>query len=326
MLLISPITGKFEFTAMGDWGLRTSTLQRTIDAIGTLVPDRDFALLLGDNAYPAGFRDLNDPQFSLFTDVVAGNSKLQHHMILGNHDYVGNISSEIAFSQVDSRWDLPSRYYRRLYETDGVKLCLLFIDTIEFDQPQVDWLRQQLTTAECETNTAWTIVSGHYPIWTTGNYHDSPELKAQLVPLLQEFKVPLYLCGHEHLHEVFFDGVTVQVVSGANADPRAAREFRQHEYQVWGVSGVTIAGFVRIVATTSELEVHIPSSYSLRDFITFSIPRIPIGKAMFSHINWSYTQSNRDAWIAEAHSSGTVYVKHSWVTISALIALLVLNM
>ena len=273
-------------------------MQRTLESINSTSPDRRFEILLGDNAYYNGVKNVDDSQFGLFESLAVG-SDIPRHVILGNHDYVGNVSAQIEYSLVDRRWDLPSPYYKRLYNDSGVALCLLFLDTVKPDQVQLDWLDEQLQTPDCEVETAWTIVSGHYPIWSAGIYGDSTYLTEKAVPILHKHKVPLYLCGHEHLHEIFFDGVTVEVVSGATADPRAALNFRNHPLQVWGVSGPDTEGYIRVKATDEKLDVSITSGRSNRDFVSFSIARKNnSNSSMFGHIEWSNKNSNLDAFIA----------------------------
>ena len=304
ILLVRLASSEFRFVAFGDWGSDTKMLKATMSAVTELVPERDFMILLGDNAYPAGVSSVNDPHFDIFRNTVASGSTIPHHVILGNHDYMGVPQAEIDFSSVDARWDMPSRYYKRTYSRGGVQLCLLFIDTVNFDQPQVDWIAQQLAADDCNTDRAWTIVSGHYPIWSSGMYADSPELEQKLLPLLRQYKVPMYLCGHEHLHEVFYDGIVTQVVSGASMEARPARQFKAHPEQIWGVSGSTVSGFINVHASTDALDVEIPSSYSLLNFVKFSLSRTGEKASMFGHIGWTFSDSNRDAYIASPTPSG----------------------
>ena len=308
---------QIEFVAYGDWGKGTSDLQATINSVATIVPDRDFVLLMGDNAYPAGFNSPTDPQFSVFRDIVADKVTYPHYLVLGNHDYMGDINAQIEFAKSEPRWILPSRYYKQMVESPGVSICLLVIDTVNFDSDQVTWLTTQLETPECNTNNAWTIVSGHYPIWSSGTYRDSPELKAVLLPILHQFNVQLYLCGHEHHHEVFYDGKVVQVASGSSAVPNNPLQFQPHSQQIWGVSGKNTMGFIHLSSMTDSIIVRIVSSRSQKAFVEFTITRDGDRESMFGHIHWSYTDSNADAVIADEDPGS-----HAAATVTAYLAIL----
>jgi hypothetical protein len=279
---------KFDFVAFGDWGHASDSLSLLMESINQMCPSRDFVMLLGDNAYPAGYSSFTDPKFSVFEDVVATGSSVPHYLLLGNHDYLGNVEAQIEYSSKDSRWVLPQRYYKQTLEKDGTRMCMIFLDTVHFGSDQITWLHDQLKLPDCSTDTAWVIVSGHYPIWSAGAYSDSPELKANLLPLLETHNVPLYLCGHEHLHEVFYNGKLVQVVSGASADPRKAIQFISHELHVWGVSGTNVTGFVHLTANQDHLSVRIIPAKTREDLIAFAIPRSQQeGQSPFDHITWT---------------------------------------
>jgi tartrate-resistant acid phosphatase type 5 len=298
--LVAGEEAQIKFAAYGDWGGNNSDLRKTVDAVASLLPDRDFLLLTGDNAYPAGFTSVDDRQFSVFTDVVASGVSYPHYMVLGNHDYMGDVNTELLFATKDSRWILPSRYYQKSIVKGDVSICLLVIDTVRFDNDQAAWLSSQLQTPECDTRTSWTVVSGHYPIWSAGMYGDSRTLTETLLPILHTYNVQIYICGHEHLHEVFYDGKVIQIVSGATALTRAAVKFREHPTQVWGVSGLNVAGFIKAVAARDSLQLSVISSNSRKPFVEFAVTRGSTRESQFGHINWSYIDSNRDAAIAEA--------------------------
>ena len=281
-----------EFVAYGDWGAPTQDLKDTIDSIKRVSPNRVFNLLLGDNFYPGGVSSVDDPQFDSFTNNVLGDTQLMHYMLLGNIDYLGSISAQIEFSQVNEYWYLPSAYYRRMHVENGITVCLIMIDTTRWDSVQVAWIEEQLKAPECYTKNAWTIVSGHYPIWSSISYSDRDNLKSDLVPLLHKYGVQLYLSGHEHLQDVFFDGSVVQVTSGAVSDVGRAIRFKPHPLQIWGMSGPQSVGYLRIRLTRGAVDVDILSSRSDESFESFSITRGGSKESMFGHINWKSSHSN----------------------------------
>ena len=228
-----------------------------------------------------------------------------YHVALGNHDYMSSVTAQVAYSQVNSAWDMPHEYYRRVHVKLGVTVCLIVIDTINWNSDQADWVETQLGTPECDTKVSWTIVAGHYPIWSSANYSDDDNLKSQLLPLLHQYNVQLYMCGHEHLHGIFYDGSLIQVISGAVAETRAAIQFKPHAEQIWGVSGTDIIGYLKLSASYDSIGVRITSARSDWDFQTFNLTRDGTRESMFGHISWSYQNSNADASVAhlpQAHS------------------------
>jgi 3',5'-cyclic AMP phosphodiesterase CpdA len=298
----------FNFVAFGDWGYNSSALLETMAAVNAVSSARDFVLLLGDNAYPEGFSSADDPQFSVFTDIVAAGTSIPHYVVLGNHDYLGNVAAQIEYSAVDSRWNLPTNYYKEVLFKDGVRLCMLFVDTNQFDSSQAAWLNGQLRGADCDTSTGWTIVSGHHPIWSAGMYSDSYELKQELLPLLREYNVTLYLCGHEHLHEIFYDGKVTQVVSGAAAMPRRPIRFGTHNLQIWGSSGFDKAGFMRLLVSSDSVEVHFVSSATREDLVSFTMTRDATSDSMFGHIEWLNVDAGKGVDRIRSLSSAAILI------------------
>jgi tartrate-resistant acid phosphatase type 5 len=261
------------FAAFGDWGQDTGSFSEVKSMLQKNSPSRNFTLLLGDNFYGVGVTSVNDPLFRLFTDLADSGPSTPYHVVLGNHDYMGNVSAQIEYSAIHTQWDMPSNYYKRVYQSDGVKVCLFMIDTVKVDTSQVLWLSENLGSDDCSGSTTWRIVAGHYPIWSAGIYYDSTELKTLVLPLLHQHKVHMYLCGHEHLHEVFSDGQIVQIVSGATAQMRAEIQFRPHSQMVWGVSGPTINGYLDIHARKEKLDISVVSAKDGSSLGIFEIQR-----------------------------------------------------
>ena len=300
LLIFSTIAyADVEFVAYGDWGFDSPALFEVVRAVEEYSPERKFVLLLGDNFYPKGVSSIRDPLFNIFTDIVARETTIPYYPILGNHDVAGKPDVQIQYSGVDSRWDFPSRYYKRIYTKDDVTICLIMMDTNRANSTQMAWIDEQLGTLECNSKTSWPIISGHYPIYSSGIYTDEDFLKQNLVPILHKYDVPLYLCGHEHLHAIFYDEHLTQITSGATAMLRSLVTFKENEHQIWGVSGPKIDGFLRFKASKSKIQVDIVSAKTLKTFQSFEITRGGSKKSMFGDINWNRADSNKDVIIAE---------------------------
>jgi tartrate-resistant acid phosphatase type 5 len=214
------------YVVIGDWGRNGADdqrevglqLGRTAEKIGS-----HFTISVGDNFYEDGVAGVDDPQWrSSFEDIYAAPSLMKPwNIILGNHDYRGNVEAQFAYAAVSPRWRLPSRYYRKTEALGGgVSADYFYLDTSPFvtayrnskvkidDQqtaPQLAWLDEELGRSRA----AWKIVIGHHPVYTvTGNEQNTGELIAQLKPILDRHRVHVYVNGHIHNQQhLTVDGV-----------------------------------------------------------------------------------------------------------------------
>jgi 3',5'-cyclic AMP phosphodiesterase CpdA len=186
-------------------------------------------LMLGDSFYPTGIRKnlgINDPQFLLFTDILAGKHvNIPFYTILGNHDYMGSISAQLDYHKFDPRWNMPSRYYWKEFIYRNVNACIWFLDTIRFDATQLQWLEHSLAIRKCQ----WKLVLGHHPVFTAGEYAESLRIsmiRQKLIPILRQGNVDIYIAGHEHQSQLLRDDSEHKtekptfIITGATSDRR----------------------------------------------------------------------------------------------------------
>jgi acid phosphatase len=216
-----------DFVVIGDWGRDGRSRQREVAqqmghsaaSIGSR-----FVISVGDNFYENGVTDVDDPQWrTSFEDIYSDPALMtKWHVILGNHDYQGNVDAQLAYSSSSPRWSLPAPYYTQS-ETlpDGTVAEFFFLDTSRYileylhnpkvkvqgqdKQAQIDWLERALANSKA----AWKIVVGHHQLFTvTGQNHDFPEMIGPFKPLLDRHGVHAYVNGHEHnLEHIAVDGV-----------------------------------------------------------------------------------------------------------------------
>ncbi len=236
-------TPTLNFVLVGDWGRDgrhnqrdvADQMGRTAAAIGS-----QFVVSVGDNFYEDGVTGLDDPYWQNSFERIYSAAALQTpwRVILGNHDYRGNVQAQLDYSHVSPRWKLPARYYQ-VSETlpDGARADFFYVDTsplIHYYQgtrtdisgqdteAQLAWLDRALTASTAP----WKIVIGHHPIYTTltSRGHDQEDLIARLDPILRAHAVPLYINGHDHtMQSLTMQGLTYVTNGGGSLtyDPGA---------------------------------------------------------------------------------------------------------
>ena len=236
------------FLVIGEWGRRGARVQRRV-ADGMVAAarhyDAEFVISTGDNFGSDGVSGVLDPHWHDSFDAVYDAPELDvpWYASLGDGDYRGDVEAQVAFTKHDVRWHLPDRFYAVNKRVDDrTHAQFVFLDTTPFVKPDADlpplppterqsetdphlqlyWLRHMLAPSRSR----WKVVVGHHPLdapvrtGAGGNGatpSDDPTLRDTIGPVLEQFGVQAYLCGHEHvlLHEVRND--LHQVVSGAGA-------------------------------------------------------------------------------------------------------------
>jgi acid phosphatase len=227
------------FVLIGDWGRAgrdnqvdvANQMGKTAAAIGS-----KFTVSMGDNFYENGVTGLDDPYWHTSFENIYTAPSLQSpwKIILGNHDYRGNVQAQLDYSAQSSRWRLPARYYVDTQKLpDGGIADFFYVDTSPFirkyigskvdisgqdTDAQLAWLDKAMGASSA----TWKIVIGHHPIYTalapeTQYDHDQPDLIARLDPVLRAHDVRIYIAGHDHnLQAATVNGVNY-VVNGAGS-------------------------------------------------------------------------------------------------------------
>ena len=207
------------FIVFGDWGVEGRGHQQAIAQQMDIFARKfnvQFFVTTGDNFYPKGVESTADPQWKTSFENIY--NKAGHNVpwfaTLGNHDYGANPEAQVDYSAFSNRWRMPARYYtvEKGLGNSG-KALFVFTDTSPFlhsyhrrtmadlqaqdTASQLRWLQQTLTGSA----SAWKIVVGHHPLYSSGEHGNTPELIQQFGPLLVEAKTDFYLCGHDHILE-----------------------------------------------------------------------------------------------------------------------------
>ena len=165
--------------------------------------DVEAILALGDTHHYMGVQSVNDPLWMTNFELIYSHPELQvpWYPVLGNHEYRGNTQAVLDYSQVSRRWQMPARYYSKVFEDDGVTLRVVFIDTTPLidkyhkdnqDYPDVSkqdmasqlaWLDKELQQA----NEDWVVVVGHHPIYadTPKSPNERMDMQKRVDPILR---------------------------------------------------------------------------------------------------------------------------------------------
>ena len=231
-----------KFVLIGDWGQEEGDgipffSSKWVERLHA--SDYDELLLLGDNFYPNGVKNVHDSQWDAKMKRFFPKHKVKN-AILGNHDYVGDVHAQLQYSlqSKNFNWNLPHFFYDHYYESVGCHI--FFIDTQilspmyttamlvacnasqdrlqtlyrlhdKLEKSQLRWLDAGLQHSKAK----WKIVVGHYPVISSGLHEISGEIQEKLAPLFEKHKVDIYASGHDHNLQLNKKENTYFVVTGA---------------------------------------------------------------------------------------------------------------
>lgn len=190
----------------------------------------DAFLALGDTHHYLGINSAADPLWMTNYELVYSHPELQVEWcpVLGNHEYRGNTQAVIDYSDISRRWMMPSQYYTRIFDNDGTRVKVIFIDTtpiidkyrsntVEYPDvsrqdvdAQLRWLDNELSR---DDNADWTVVAGHHPVYaqTPKQSSEREDMQRKVDSILRKHKVDMYICGHihnfQHIHKNGIDYV-----------------------------------------------------------------------------------------------------------------------
>ncbi|WP_186758215.1 purple acid phosphatase family protein [Echinicola salinicaeni] len=124
-------------------------------------------------------------------------------MTPGNHEYAkGVFLSKHWRPQFNLPKNGPEGLEEMAYEVNYPHLKVISLDGEQIDEipekrmAQVKWLREVLENDPKK----WTIVTFHYPIYSTKPNRNNEDMQAYIQPILEEYGVDLVLQGHDHAY------------------------------------------------------------------------------------------------------------------------------
>lgn len=192
-----PRSQAVRFVAFGDFGTGADVQYRVAQAIEKKCASSgcDFAITLGDNIYNNGVSSAGDPQFLSKFEKPYARLPWRFYMVLGNHDYRGNVQAQIDYTHLSKKWTMPARYY----SFDEGPVSFFALDTNMPDAAQLSFMQARLKASTAP----WKIPFGHHPRYSNGVYKNTQS--SALKQLIDSFcgQAQIYLSGHEHNKQLF---------------------------------------------------------------------------------------------------------------------------
>lgn len=193
---VRPVTASIRVVAVSDLGTGWEHERRPAEAVAAYQREHpfDFGITLGDNYQDDGAHGPADPRWKEYWEREYSPLAIPFYASMGNHDWgtPEGPAAEILYSQRNPQWHLPAPYYT--YTAGPAQFFV--VNTVLMSEAQLLWLREELRKSTAK----WKVVYGHYQIYSAVR-GDDDELIKRLLPILEEARVDLYLCGHEHLFQ-----------------------------------------------------------------------------------------------------------------------------
>uniref|UniRef100_A0AAV1VGZ1 Calcineurin-like phosphoesterase domain-containing protein n=1 Tax=Peronospora matthiolae TaxID=2874970 RepID=A0AAV1VGZ1_9STRA len=218
------------FIAIGDFGTGNESQRKVALALENFTSRMDpplaFVLSTGDQIYDQGIESVADPLLSTNFEQMYTHATLQvpWYVTIGNHDCEGSIDAMLQYAdKKDSLWYMPRRYYSvdrpvapktilRLVVIDACDLVcgreprdirckerMIEQSSAATRQSQYEWIEATLSAGKpAGVDQMWTIVMGHWGVYSFAGNADTPELINVLDPMLKKYKVHAYFNGHDH--------------------------------------------------------------------------------------------------------------------------------
>ena len=211
---IVPLGRDLHIAAFGDFGSGSRHQKDVAAALAQHHQQQpfDFGLTLGDNFYRCGVRSVDDPIWQTRWENLYSPLHVPFYATLGNHDYghpaaicptfSASPKAEIARTARSESWKMPTAYYTFV----AGPARFIAIDTEGWSQDQLEWIGKILAASASEPDVSWRVVYGHHPLYTSGHHINErriKQLRRELLPVLQEGHVDVYIAGHDHDMERF---------------------------------------------------------------------------------------------------------------------------
>jgi hypothetical protein len=188
---------RFTFGFMSDAGppATDSLYSRSSSVIKLMAKINPNFFLVGGDLVNTG--SLQKEWTGYFRAIAPLASTVPYWPAAGNHEFDGD--SEIKnFKKFHS---LPNaeEYYSFRYGT--AHFAVLSPRLFAKGTSQFRWLENDLYVAAVDSSIKFIFVMMHYPYYSSGYYSNFPEIKSDLYPLFEKYRVNMVLSGHDHHYE-----------------------------------------------------------------------------------------------------------------------------
>ncbi|VVB03835.1 unnamed protein product [Arabis nemorensis] len=215
------------FLVVGDWGRKggfnQSLVAHQMGIVGEQL-DIDFVISVGDNFYDDGLKGDNDPSFEESFSHIYTHPSLQKQCTIKSCSHpkrlemvLSQIFNFVLSSGMVEFFLVDTNPFVEKYFTDPGD------DTYDWSNvlPRKKHISNLLHDLDLElkkSRATWKFVVGHHGIKTAGQHGVTQELVDQLLPILEENKVDLYINGHDHcLQHIGSDGEIQFLTSGGGS-------------------------------------------------------------------------------------------------------------
>jgi len=194
----------FRFGAYGD--NRTYPENHAAVAEGLHAEDPDFFFNVGDVVTDGNvLEQYNSEFFEPAHDLVAN---APFYVSIGNHERESAYYYEIFSLPGNEMW----------YSFTYGNAIFIALDTNKLylpTTPQYEWFKQELQRAN-KLGFEWKFVFAHHPAYCEGweGYDGELLVRMLLLPLMRQYGVDIYFCGHTHDYERGDLGGVVQILTG----------------------------------------------------------------------------------------------------------------
>jgi len=195
-----PNNSALQFIYFGDAQNEVKSMWSRVvrEAYGTM-PKVDFLLHAGDLINRSA-RDVEWAEWFYAGSFI--HAMVPSMMTPGNHEYKDVVLSPQWKPQFNLPTNGPAGLDETCYQINYPELKVISLDAEQIDESEELNLAQQLWLDSILTHDPrrWTVITLHYPFYSTKPNRDNPELRAAFKPIVDRHAVDLVLQGHDHAY------------------------------------------------------------------------------------------------------------------------------
>jgi 3',5'-cyclic AMP phosphodiesterase CpdA len=212
-------TTEFTFAAYGD--TRTNYTKHGEIAAAILTHNPRFTINSGDLVENGDDAEMWKKFFLTARPLLANTVYLP---VVGNHEHNTNYFTSI-FPWTKGNGDVADDTYSLIY--GGVRM--IFLNSTRNIDKQTKWLENYLKTTGDGIN--WTIVTTHYPPYSSSNRNGDKTLREKWVPIFEKYKVDVVFAGHDHFYERSEKNGVKYIITGGGGAPLYDVEVTNNPYR-----------------------------------------------------------------------------------------------